>query len=121
MIGFPAAPLPNTADALPTSLARPRGQLDLLKPTDRTRRQHPAVIADHDRRLLNAIGLRTHVDGSPTMPAVAWSRRAGWTCRSERADDDRHAGVFLEDEGTLADPFARGSGASGGRGDPAGW
>src|SRR5690606_18909726 len=119
MIGFPAVALPNTADALAAFSSRgPAGNFDLLKP-DVTAPGVQLLAADAGETITgfeNLFGLKSGPSmASPHQAGAAGlvrQARPGWTVPGVKsalamtADPE----VWLEDEVTLAHPFAKGTG-----------
>ena len=118
-IGYPAAPLPNTADALPAFSSRgPAGTFSLIKP-DVTAPGYAILAAVAGTTISgseNAVGLMNGTSmASPHQAgaaALVRQARPGWSVSEVKSALAMTATskVFLEDEVTPANPFARGSG-----------
>jgi subtilisin family serine protease len=118
-IGYPAAPLPNTADALAAFSSRgPAGTFSLIKP-DVTAPGYAILAAVAGTAISgseNAVGLMNGTSmASPHQAgaaALVRQARPGWSVSEVKSALAMTAtsAVFLEDEVTPANPFARGSG-----------
>lgn len=118
-IGFPAAPLPNTPDALAAFSSRgPAGTFNLIKP-DVTAPGYAILAAVSGTTITGseeAVGLMngTSMSSPHQAGAAALVRQAhpDWTVSEVKSALAMTAtpNVFLEDEVTPANPFARGSG-----------
>lgn len=118
-IGFPAAPVPNTPDALASFSSRgPAGNFSLIKP-DVTAPGYAILAAVAGTTITgfeNAVGLMngTSMSSPHQAGAAALVRQArpDWSVPEIKSALAMTATptVFLEDEVTPADPFARGSG-----------
>ncbi len=119
LIGYPASPVPNVADALAAFSSRgPAGSFSLIKPdiTGPGVSVLAVTAGDTLSGFEGSIGLLSgtsmsspHQAGSAGLVRQA---RPGWTVPEIKSALMMTAKteVFLEDEVTLADPFARGSG-----------
>ena len=118
-IGFPASPVPNTPDALAAFSSRgPAGNFNLIKPN--VTAPGYAILAAISGTTLtgseNAVGLMNGTSmASPHQAGAALlvrQARPDWTASEVRSALAMTATptVFLEDEVTPANPFARGSG-----------
>jgi subtilisin family serine protease len=119
LIGYPATPLPNTADALAAFSSRgPAGTFNLIKPDVTAPGVH--VLAAYAgttitgfEQLVNAISgtsmASPHQAGAAGLLRQA---RPGWTVPEIKSALMMTATpeVWLQDEVTPADPFARGAG-----------
>lgn len=118
-IGFPAAPVPNTPDALASFSSRgPAGSFSLIKP-DVTAPGYAILAAVSGTALTgseNAVGLMNGTSmASPHQAgaaALVRQARPDWSVSEVKSALAMTATpvVFLEDEVTPANPFARGSG-----------
>ncbi|WP_149193289.1 S8 family serine peptidase [Luteimonas suaedae] len=119
MIGFPAVPLPNTADALGDFSSRgPAGNFDLLKP-DVTAPGVSILAVDAGTTITGfeqLVGLKNGTSmASPHQAGAAGlvrQARPDWTMPEIKSALVMTAKqeVFTEDEVTPADPFGRGGG-----------
>lgn len=118
-IGYPASPVPNTPDALAAFSSRgPAGNFSLIKPN--VTAPGYAILAAISGTTLtgseDAVGLMNGTSmASPHQAGAALlvrQARPDWTVSEVRSALAMTATttVFLEDEVTPADPFARGSG-----------
>ncbi|MBJ6979537.1 S8 family serine peptidase [Luteimonas sp. MC1895] len=118
-IGFPAAPVPNTPDALASFSSRgPAGTFSLIKP-DVTAPGYAILAAVAGTTITgfeNAVGLMNGTSmASPHQAGAALlvrQARPDWSVSEVKSALAMTATseVFLEDEVTRAGPFARGSG-----------
>lgn len=119
LIGYPATPLPNTADALAAFSSRgPAGSFNLVKP-DVTAPGVQVLAAYAGTTISGFEDLVSAINGtsmaSPHQAGAAGllrQARPGWTVPEIKSALMMTAtpGVWLEDEVTPADPFARGAG-----------
>lgn len=119
LIGYPATPLPNTADALAAFSSRgPAGTFNLIKP-DVTAPGVQVLAAYAGTTITGFEDLVSAINGtsmaSPHQAGAAGllrQARPGWTVPEIKSALMMTATpeVWLEDEVTPADPFARGAG-----------
>lgn len=118
-ISYPASPVPNTADALASFSSRgPAGTFNLLKP-DVTAPGYAVLAAVAGETITgseNAVGLMNGTSmASPHQAgaaALVRQARPDWSVSEIKSALAMTATstVYLEDQVTLANPFARGSG-----------